>query len=403
MPVHPSPSPSPSPSPAPSRPLHLAVALDGAGWHPAAWREPGADADRLFTAGYWAALVAEAEAGLLDFVTFEDSLSLQSTDPAGPDGRTDLVRGRLDAVLVAARVAPLSRHIGLVPSVVATHTEPFHVSKALATLDYVSRGRAGLRIQISERPDEVRHFGRRSGPLDPAGLYGEAADHIEVVRRLWDSWEDDAEIRDAATGRFIDRAKLHYIDFVGPRFSVKGPSITPRPPQGLPPVSALASDAAVYPFLARSADIGYVTARDAGEVRAAVAALPAAAHVFGELAVFLDEQPATAERRLQRLDAAHGVAYTSDAPVFAGTPADLADLLLEWREAGLTGFRLRPGVLAHDLPAITRGLVPELQRRGAFRRSYEASSLRGLLGLPRPASRYAAAPAAGAATASPAA
>lgn len=158
MPVHPSPSPATSPA------LHLAVALDGAGWHPAAWREPGADPGLLFTAGYWAALVAEAEAGLLDFVTFEDSLSLQSTDPAGPDGRTDLVRGRLDAVLVAARVAPLSRHIGLVPSVVATHTEPFHVSKALATLDYVSRGRAGLRIQISERPDEVRHFGRRTAP-----------------------------------------------------------------------------------------------------------------------------------------------------------------------------------------------------------------------------------------------
>lgn len=390
MPARPSPSPSPSLSPSPA--LRLAVALDGAGWHPAAWREPGAEPGRLFTAGYWAALVAEAEAGLLDFVTFEDSLSLQSTDPAGPDGRTDLVRGRLDAVLVAARVAPLSRYIGLVPSVVATHTEPFHVSKALATLDYVSRGRAGLRIQISERPDEVRHFGRRTGPLDPAGLYAEAADHVEVVRRLWDSWEDDAEIRDVATGRFIDRSKLHYIDFEGPRFSVKGPSITPRPPQGLPPVSALASDAAVYPFLARSADIGYVTARDAAEVRSAVSALPGIPHLFGELTVFLDEQQATAERRLQRLDAAHGAAYTSDARVFAGTPADLADLLLEWREAGLTGFRLRPGVLAHDLPAITRGLVPELQRRGAFRRVYEASSLRGLLGLARPANRYAAPP-----------
>lgn len=390
MPVRPSPSPSPSPSSSPA--LHLAVALDGAGWHPAAWREPGADADRLFTAGYWAALVAEAEAGLLDFVTFEDSLSLQSTDPAGPDGRTDLVRGRLDAVLVAARVAPLSRHIGLVPSVVATHTEPFHVSKALATLDYVSRGRAGVRIQVSERPDEVRHFGRRAGVADSAELYGEAADHIEVVRRLWDSWEDDAEIRDVATGRFVDRAKLHYIDFEGPRFRVKGPAITPRPPQGLPPVSALASDAAVYPFLARSTDIGYVTPQDAAGARAAVAALPGTPHVFGELTVFLDDEPATAERRLQRLDAAHGAAYTSDARVFAGTPAHLADLLLEWREAGLTGFRLRPGVLAHDLPAITRGLVPELQRRGVFRRSYEASSLRGLLGLARPANRYAPAP-----------
>ncbi|WP_371679512.1 LLM class flavin-dependent oxidoreductase [Streptomyces sp. NBC_01276] len=380
-------------------PLHLAVALEGAGWHPAAWREPGARPGELTTARYWADLVAEAEAGLLDFVTFEDALGLQSTDPAEADGRTDLVRGRLDAVLVAARVAPLTRHIGLVPSVTATHTEPFHVSKAVATLDHVSRGRAGLRVQISERPDEARHFGRRTAP-EPAGvLWAEAADHVEVTRRLWDSWEDDAEIRDVATGRFVDRERLHHIDFEGPHFSVRGPSITPRPPQGQPPVSALAADSSAYPLLARTADLGYVTARDAGQARAAVAGIRAAQeaagragrplHVFGELTVFLDARPGAATRRLQRLDSVHGAAYTGDALLFAGTPGDLADLLLDWRRAGLSGFRLRPGVLAHDLPAITRGLVPELQRRGAFRRSYGAASLRGLLGLPRPANRYA--------------
>ena len=73
-----------------------------------------------------------------------------------------------------------------------------------------------------------------------ADLFDEAADFVEVVRRLWDSWEDDAEIHDVATGRFIDRDKLHYIDFEGRWFSVKGPSVTPRPPQGQPPVSVLA-------------------------------------------------------------------------------------------------------------------------------------------------------------------
>ena len=87
--------------------------------------------------------------------------------------------------------------------------------------------------------------------------------------------------------------------------------------------------------------------------------------------------------------------YRSDALVFVGTPADLADLLQEWAAAGLTGFRLRPGALPHDLSAVTRGLVPELQRRGAFRTAYEtgswAATLRGRLGLPRPANRYAAA------------
>ncbi|WP_438295436.1 LLM class flavin-dependent oxidoreductase [Streptomyces sp. HUAS TT7] len=394
-------------------PLHLAVALDGTGWHPASWREPVARPRDLLTAGYWAGLVAEAEHGLLDLVTIEDGLGLQSSQLTEPDDRTDQVRGRLDAVLIAARVAPLTRHIGVVPSVVTTHTEPFHISKAIATLDYVSSGRAGVRVQIDARPNEAAHFGRRTIPPLPAGGYNtpagqdavrphfdEAADYVEVVRRLWDSWEDDAEIRDAATGRFIDREKLHYIDFEGEHFRVKGPSITPRPPQGQPVVSALAHATLSYRLVARAADIGYVTPHDTAQARAIVAEIRAeqaaagraggTVHIFGDLVVFLDDDPAEAAARRERLDALAGQPYTSDAHVFTGTPAQLADLLQELREAGLSGFRLRPAVVGHDLPAITRGLVPELQRRGVFRGAYEAKTLRGLLGLTRPANRYAA-------------
>ena len=157
------------------------------------------------------------------------------------------MRGRLDAVLIAARIAPLTTHIGLVPTAVTTHTEPFHLSTSLATLDYVSEGRAGWRPRVSTSPDEARHFGRREFPpltqenvTDPAvaahlsDLFDEAANAVEVVRRLWDSWEDDAVIRDVPAGRFVDRGKLHYIDFDGRWFAVRGPSITPRPPQGQP-------------------------------------------------------------------------------------------------------------------------------------------------------------------------
>ncbi|MFE8014589.1 LLM class flavin-dependent oxidoreductase [Streptomyces antibioticus] len=389
-------------------PLHLAVALDGTGWHPASWREPVARPRELFTARYWADQVTEAERGLLDLVTFEDGLGLQSSHFLEPDDRTDQVRGRLDAVLTASRVAPLTRHIGLVPTAVTTHTEPFHLSKAIATLDYVSTGRAGVRVQITGRQSDAAHFGRRTiPPIDDlrgpvvADLFDEAADHVEVVRRLWDSWEDDAEIRDAATGRFIDRDKLHYIDFEGRHFSVKGPSITPRPPQGQPLVAALAHDTVPYRLVARAADLGFVTPHDAGQARAIVAEIRAEQdaagrtaeplHIFADLVVFLDDDPAEAAARRERLDTLAGEEFTSDARIFAGTPAQLADLLQEFQEAGLTGFRLRPAVAGHDLPAITRGLVPELQRRDAFRRAYEADTLRGLLGLTRPANRYAAA------------
>ena len=289
--------------------LHLAVALDGAGWHPAAWREPDARPQRLFTAGYWTELAQQAERGLLDFLTIEDGLDLQSDDRLAADSRTDRVRGRLDAVLIAARVAPATRHIGFVPTAITTHTEPFHLSKAIATLDYVSSGRAGIRVQVAARAGTAAHFGRREiQPLqadhlaDPdvqqliAGHFDEAADYVEVLRRLWDSWEDDAEIRDVATGRFIDRDKLHYIDFEGRWFSVKGPSITPRPPQGQPVVAALGHASVPYRLIARSADVGFVTPRDAAhaaeivaQIRAAQASPGQTVHVFGDLVVFLDE------------------------------------------------------------------------------------------------------------------
>jgi alkanesulfonate monooxygenase SsuD/methylene tetrahydromethanopterin reductase-like flavin-dependent oxidoreductase (luciferase family) len=405
----------------PAQALHLAVALDGAGWHPAAWREPDARPDRLLTPAYWVDLAQQAERGLLDFVTIEDGLDLQSDDHFARDERTDRVRGRLDAVLIAARTAPRTRRIGFVPTAVTTHTEPFHISKAIATLDYVAAGRAGVRVQIAGRADTAGHFGRREIPaLSPALLdtgrrtdpdvqqlieahFDEAADYVEVLRRLWDSWEDDAEIRDVATGRFIDRDKLHYIDFEGRWFSVRGPSITPRPPQGQPVVAALGHATVPYRLIARSADIGFVTPRDRASAAAIVAEIRAEQalagradeplHVFGDLVVFLDDSAAAARDRRERLDELAGVTYASDAHIFAGTAAELADLLLDWREGGLAGFRLRPAALPHDLAKITGALVPELQHRGAFRTAYPDTggpgTLRGLLGLPRPANRYA--------------
>ena len=113
--------------------------------------------------------------------------------------------------------------------------------------------------------------------------------------------------------------------------------------------------------------------------------------VFGDLVVFLDQSETAAVARKQRLDERSGAEYRSDALVYTGAAAGLADLLQEWQAAGLSGFRLRPGALPHDLTQLSELLVPELQRRGVFRTAYEADTLRGRLGLGRPANRYAAA------------
>ena len=168
-----------------------------------------------------------------------------------------------------------------------------------------------------------------------AGHFDEAADYVEVLRRLWDSWEDDAEIRDVVTGRFIDRDKLHYIDFEGRRFSVRGPSITPRPPQGQPVVAPLGHASVPYRLIARSADVGFVTPRDAAhaaEIVAQIRAEQASAgragqtvHVFGDLVVFLDETKAAAVARRQRLDERAGAENLSDARIVTGTPSETVD------------------------------------------------------------------------------
>ncbi|MCT9820783.1 LLM class flavin-dependent oxidoreductase [Microbacterium sp. W1N] len=393
--------------------LRIGVALEGAGWHPAAWREPSSRPAELFTPDYWVDLVRTAEAGLLDFVTIEDSLALQSAEPFAGDERTDEVRGRLDALLIASRVAPVTSRIGLIPTVTVTHTEPFHVSTGLATLDYASEGRAGWQVKVSARPDESAHVGRREQPQlvgldDPAlpGLvaeyFDEAADVVEVVRRLWDSWEDDAEIRDAATDRFLDAEKVHRVDFEGRFFSVRGPSITPRPPQGQPVVAALAHAEVPYLLAARSADVVFVTPADTAHARGILDEIAAAERaadrageplrVFADLVVLLDEPGGErAAERLARLDRL-GRPLVSDARIVAGSAAELADVIAELDALGYAGVRLRPAVATDDLPRIAGDLVAELQRRGLLpAEADQAATLRGLLGLPEGIpSRYAA-------------
>jgi alkanesulfonate monooxygenase SsuD/methylene tetrahydromethanopterin reductase-like flavin-dependent oxidoreductase (luciferase family) len=374
--------------------LVLAVALDGAGHHPAAWRDPAGAGARPLDPEYWVRVVRRADEGLLDLVTFEDSFGRPPTRRPGRFG------ARLDAALVAARVAPVTRHVGLVPVVTTTHTEPFHVASASATLDHVSGGRAGWQARVSSRPSDAALVGVRPPP-PVAAAFAEAADVVEAVRRLWDSWEDDAIVRDVASGRFVDRSKLHYVDVEADTFTVKGPSIVPRPPQGQPVVAALSHVPLADEFAARAADVVFVTpagpddaATRVAEVRAAEAAVGRAGEplrVVADLAVALAGSTEAAAARLRRLDDLDGAEWRPDAPVFAGTARDLADLIVAGQRAGLAGYRLRPVVLEPDLDAIVDDLVPELQRRGAFRREAPPATLRERLGLPRPASRYAAA------------
>ena len=270
----------------------------------------------------------------------------------------------------------MTRHIGLIPVATVTHTEPFHVSKAIATLDFISHGRAGWQVRVSGTQHEAELFGRRD--VTGADLFDEASDAVEVVRRLWDSWEDDAVIRDVATGRFVDRDKLHYIDFTGKYFSVKGPSITPRPPQGQPVVAALAHATPIYEFASRSADLVFITPQDDDSLR------PSSARSRRPVAPISRSTP-TSSSRSRRPPTPARTHWSSTA-----LPPNWWTCCCGGIEKGVDGVRLRPAVNATDLPVIVDEVVPLLQRAGVFRTGYrDGETLRERLGLPIADNRYA--------------
>jgi alkanesulfonate monooxygenase SsuD/methylene tetrahydromethanopterin reductase-like flavin-dependent oxidoreductase (luciferase family) len=369
--------------------LHLGVSVDGAGRHPAAWRHAGAEPGALFTADYYVDLARRAQAGALDFIAFDDSMALQSD-------RVDRVRGRLDALSIAARVAPVTRHIGLIPTVTTTHTEPFHTAKNVATLDWVSNGRGGWRVAVSETAAEAELFGRKpAAPVEE--LFAEATDYVDVVRRLCDSWEDDAIIRDQPTGRYIDRDKVHYIDYEGTYFAVRGPSITPRSPQAQPLV-AVDARAASIGLLAAHADVVFITAPDADVARLAYADVLAAVAAAGRdendvtvmaiVDILLADTHAAAVSDKARLDDVAGETPTTEALEFIGTAGELVELFAQWSGA-VDGFLVRPLVLPLGLTQFVETVVPELRQRGLARPGYSHSTLRGHFGLVRPSNRYA--------------
>ncbi|MBT2565860.1 LLM class flavin-dependent oxidoreductase [Arthrobacter sp. ISL-85] len=341
-----------------SWPGFLAIELDGAGW-------VGADIARA---------VLAAESAGFHAATF--------TDAPAP--------GRANALQRAAFAGPVSRTIALVPEVDTVYTEPFHISTQLASLDYVSGGRAGWIVTAAESPEAAAAVGRSSAT--GAALGQEAAASIEVSRRLWDSWEDDAVIRDVATGRYIDVDKLHYVDFetpagfAGAGYSVKGPSIIPRPLQGQLPVLAVASLIGDGLVPADAVDAVLVSAPTAellaAEVRDVRARLGASVAVVAELDVVLDSLGQAAASRRESFDGGRAA--------YAGTAAGLTDFLADLlKEAD--GVRLHPASLFVDLEELGRLVLPELRRRGALRPVVQDGAFRDLLGLPRPVSRYASA------------
>ncbi|MCS5735187.1 LLM class flavin-dependent oxidoreductase [Herbiconiux daphne] len=178
---------------------------------------------------------AAGVAALADAATRADALGFDFVALDDPLARVADGGPRLSAVDALAFVARRTSRVALLASASSHYAEPFHVAKAIATLDFASAGRAGLLLDPARSATADRFFPAATD-LDAAGRAAQAVEFAVVLGDLWDSWEDGAEIREIATGRYVDNAKIHHIDHDGRYFRVKGPLITPRPPQGRPPV-----------------------------------------------------------------------------------------------------------------------------------------------------------------------
>ncbi|WME22958.1 LLM class flavin-dependent oxidoreductase [Brachybacterium sp. GU-2] len=178
------------------------------------------------------------------------------TDPSLLEGLAPLARGLEDAgigaltlsdgglhpIHVAAHLAPLTRGIGLLPRADAIYVEPFHLATQLMSLDHISHGRAGWLLQAETDPSAAEAVGREVLGLEATAR--EAADVLEAARTIWGTWAPDAVVRDTERGVYVDASRLQYADVEAETFSVRGPAITPRSPQGLLPVLVADTDRA---------------------------------------------------------------------------------------------------------------------------------------------------------------
>ena len=369
----------------------LLLDLDGTGSHPAAWRVSRTAPASALDPEYLRGAVLDAESAGFHAATFSDP-GLPDPDQSHPDRPGPDAAARLNALQRAAFAGPVTRSLALIPEVDTVYTEPFHISTQLASLDYVSGGRAGWLVAASPNAADAAAVGRNT--VRGERLSREAADSIEVSRRLWDSWEDDAVIRDVATGRYLDVDKLHYIDVENGNYSVKGPSIIPRPPQGQLPVLVPAGLLTPETVAAGAADALLVSAAtpellaaELAATRAGLAAGGNAPALIAELDVVLDACGQAAAQRLAGLN--RHTAWQSPRARFVGTAAELTELLTEvlaWAD----GVRLHPAVLDKDLEELSRLVLPELRQRGLLAPNTADATFREQLGLARPTSRYAA-------------
>ena len=251
----------------PDRKLKLGLSMRYLGYHVAAWRHPDVPAGGALDWRYFLASARKAEDAKFDMIFFADGLGIRAQDnPRGALAR-DMRNAELEPLTLLAAIASHTSHIGLVATASTTYNEPFHIARKYASIDHISGGRAGWNVVTSWSNEEARNFSRDEH-LGYEDRYERADEFVEVVKALWDSWEEDAFLRDKASGLFYDEAKLHVPNHVGKHFQVRGPLNSARTPQGRPLIVQAGASEAGRALAARTADLVYSNSHNLAHAQA---------------------------------------------------------------------------------------------------------------------------------------
>ena len=442
--------------------LRLGAFMRPASLHPGAWRYPGAWPDMNFNYPGMKQMIQRLEAARFDAYFMADHMAVLNM-PMDALKRSHTATSFEPFTLLSA-LSQVTERIGLVATGSTTFDAPYHIARRFASLDHLSNGRAGWNIVTTSNPDAALNFGLDEH-MEHGERYKRAREFYDVVTGLWDSWADDAFVRDVESGTFFDPDKMHVLDHKGQYLSVRGPLNIARPVQGWPVIvqagasesgRQLAAETAEAVFTAQSsleagqkfyADVKgrmkklgrnpdhmkilpgcFVvvgdTVEEAKAKRARLDGLINYANAIGTLSIALgtdaskfdpdgplpDDIPETnasksGRERAMALAKREGLTVRQLAQrlgghgglAMLGTAKTIADQMEQWLMTEASdGFTVQFPYLPGGLTDFCDKVIPELQRRGLFRKDYEGKTLRENLGLPRPENRFFARPAAAA-------
>lgn len=263
----------------PQRRMVLATFIHNSGAHPGGWRYPGADPVDQHDFRHYARLAQIAERGKMHCYFSGDSQGFPHISGRDAFAATDYA-GKLEPTTLLAALAAVTNDIGLIATVSTTYNEPYSIARRFASIDHISGGRAGWNVVTSASDSEARNFGR-DGLMDHDDRYARAEEFVDVVKALWDSWEDGSQIRDRANGRYIDTSRVHQLNHDGAYFKVAGPLNVGRPPQGHPIIVQAGGSGAGRALSARTADMIFTAQNSLEKAKEFYADMKQRATTFG--------------------------------------------------------------------------------------------------------------------------